>query len=100
MAALTREESALPGQRTWAEVPFGNVWRAETLSPETRAGLPWDPAAPVHIDGTQIRIGGYIDRLDLAVDRRQARVTDYKSGRAPGKPPQIDGRRGIAAVPL
>ena len=91
VAALTREESALPGQRTWAEVPFGNVWRAETLSPETRAGLPWDPAAPVHIDGTQIRIGGYIDRLDLAVDRRQARVTDYKSGRAPGKPPQIDG---------
>ena len=91
LAALTRSETPLPGQRTWAEIPFGNVWRAGALSPETRAGLPWDPAARVHIEGTQVRIGGTIDRLDLSGDRRQARVTDYKSGRLPGQPRQIDG---------
>ena len=89
VAALTREETSLPGQRTWAEIPFGNVWNVKPSS--GRARLPWDPSAPVHIDGTQIRIGGYIDRLDLSDDRRRARVTDYKSGRVPGKPPQIDG---------
>ena len=89
VAALTREETSLPGQRTWAEIPFGNVWNVKPSS--GRARLPWDPSAPVHIDGTQIRIGGYIDRLDLSDDGRRARVTDYKSGRVPGKPPQIDG---------
>jgi hypothetical protein len=45
----------------------------------------------VNIPGTGIRIGGSIDRLDLAGDRSRARVTDYKSGRLKGRPPQLKG---------
>ena len=41
--------------------------------------------APVVIPGTGLRIGGSIDRLDLAADGKTARVTDYKSGRPPGQ---------------
>ena len=90
VAALTRDEIPLPGQRTWAEVPFGSV--REKDSPEAvRTGLPWDPSAQVYIDGTQFRIRGYIDRLDLSGDRRHARVTDFKSGKYPRKTPQMQG---------
>jgi RecB family exonuclease len=45
----------------------------------------------VNIPGTAIRIGGSIDRLDLAGNRSRARVTDYKSGRLRSKPPQLKG---------
>ena len=47
--------------------------------------------ALVNIPGTSIQIGGSIDRLDLAGDRHNARVTDYKSGRLHGRPPQLKG---------
>src|SRR5262249_22259039 len=77
------EESSLPGQRSWAEIPFGDDHRARNLTAEQRARLPWDPLAPVAIPGTNLRIGGSIDRLDLAADGDIARVTDYKSGKPP-----------------
>src|SRR4029077_10984190 len=64
--ALTFEEASLPGQRSWAEIPFGDDYRARNLTPEQRERLPWDPLAPVIIPGTNLRIGGSIDRLDLA----------------------------------
>jgi hypothetical protein len=80
---LTFEEPSLPGQRSWAEIPFGDDYRARNLTPEQRAKLPWDPLAPVVIPGTNLRIGGSIDRLDLAAAGDIARVTDYKSGKPP-----------------
>ena len=43
----------------------------------------------------RIYIGGSIDRLDLAGDKSRARVTDYKSGRPSGRPPQIRGGREL-----
>ena len=73
----------LAGQRSWAEIPFGGDRHARDLTPEQRAKLPWDPLAPVVIPGTNLRIGGSIDRLDLAAAGETARVTDYKSGRPP-----------------
>ena len=85
LVALTFSEPPLPGQRSWAEIPFGGDRRARDLTPEDRAKLPWDPMAPVVIPGTSLRIGGSIDRLDLAADGQTARVTDYKSGRPPGQ---------------
>jgi hypothetical protein len=85
LAALTFSEVKLPGQRSWAEIPFGGDRRARELTPEERAKLPWDPMAPVVIPGTSLRIGGSIDRLDLAADSQTARVTDYKSGKPPGQ---------------
>ena len=83
IVALTFSEDQLSGQRSWAEIPFGGDRRARDLTPEQRATLPWDPLAPVVIPGTNLRIGGSIDRLDLAAAGDVARVTDYKSGKPP-----------------
>ncbi len=89
--ALSHQEDPLPDQRSWAEIPFGGDRKAEGLSEEARLSLPWDPMTAVHIPGTAIHIGGSIDRLDLAGDETLARVTDYKSGRLRGRPPQLKG---------
>ena len=89
--ALMLDEGPLPEQRSWAEVPFGgNPWMGP-LSDESLDRLPWNPRTEVEIPGTKMRIGGSIDRLDLAGSRRDARVTDYKSGKLHGRPPQIKG---------
>jgi hypothetical protein len=91
--ALTHANEPLPKQRSWAEVPFGGVTKAEEIDEAILKTLPWDLAAPVEIPGTGIAIGGFIDRLDLSEDRKMARVTDYKSGRPPSRkePPQLNG---------
>jgi hypothetical protein len=89
--ALSYQQDPLPGQRSWAEIPFGGDRHAQELDEESRQTLPWDPLGPVIIAGTGIAIGGAIDRLDLASDNTQARVTDYKSGKLRGKPPQLKG---------
>jgi hypothetical protein len=77
------------GTRSYSEVPFGGS------EPKSQAALPWDPTTPVEIPGTGFRIGGYIDRLDIAGDARQVRVRDYKSGRAPAPDIVFDGGREL-----
>ena len=77
--ALIWPEEALPGQRSYAEVPFGKD--AQDSDPDRR--LPWNPASEVRVPGTEITITGRIDRLDLAADDTAARVTDYKTGKVP-----------------
>ncbi|MDO8434131.1 MAG: PD-(D/E)XK nuclease family protein [Candidatus Binatus sp.] len=90
--ALSEHDDGLPDQHSWAEIPFGGDPKADDLSEGVRSALPWDPIEPVIIPGTAIRIGGSIDRLDLAGDGSRARVTDYKSGKlGGGKPPQLRG---------
>lgn len=89
--ALSHRDEPLPNQRSWAEIPFGGDRRAEALDDEARAMLPWNAMATVRIPGTEIEIGGSIDRLDLSGDRLKARVTDYKSGKLRGRPPQLKG---------
>lgn len=79
LAALTWEEQALPGQSSFAEVPFGRSFRETRPASE----LPWDPEQEVQISGTDLTIAGVIDRLDISDDGAQARVTDYKTGRIP-----------------
>ncbi len=91
LVALSYHDDPLPGERSWAEVPFGGDPKAIALAEEVRLALPWDPLEPVIIPGTGIRIGGAIDRLDLAGDGSRARVTDYKSGKLRGRPPQLRG---------
>jgi hypothetical protein len=91
-SALTFREAPLPSQRSFAEIPFGIDSDGDAISSEVRARLPWDPYQPVVIPGTTISIGGSIDRLDLA--GHAARVTDYKSGRPPGKNKQLLLRGG------
>jgi hypothetical protein len=85
IAALGYREQSLAGQRSWAEVPFGGDKSVENLTDERRVLLPWDPTVPVVIPETNVAIGGSIDRLDLDDARKIARVTDYKSGKPPGK---------------
>jgi hypothetical protein len=89
VAALGYREQSLVGQRSWAEIPFGGDRSAEHLTDERRALLPWDPTTPVAIPGTTVTIGGAIDRLDLSSTGEIARVTDYKSGKSPGKKPLV-----------
>jgi RecB family exonuclease len=86
--ALSFAEEPLALQRSWAEISFGGG-RGEELSAQARARLPWDPALPVFIPETDIRIGGTIDRLDLSGDAAAARVTDYKTGKMPSIPPVL-----------
>jgi len=76
LTALHCPLAALPGQKSWTEIPFGTQ-----RQDGTRSNLPWDVVTTVEIPGTSIRIQGHIDRLDLAGDGRRARVIDYKTGR-------------------
>jgi hypothetical protein len=87
--ALTVQEEWHPGTRSYTEVPFGG------LQPKSAAALPWDATAPVEIPGTGFRIGGYIDRLDIAGDARHLRVRDYKTGRTPSPDIVFDGGKEL-----
>jgi hypothetical protein len=91
--ALTYREEPLPGQKSWAEIRFGSDPRKRAIHPDDKPGLPWDPFTSVIIPGTDVAIGGSIDRLDVSGGGTIARVTDYKSGRAPDPrfPPVLGG---------
>lgn len=80
--ALKNRFPALPGQKTFVEVPFGSdrVRRTE---------MPWDTSAHFEIPKTDIKISGVVDRVDLSGDGKQARSIDYKSGRTPSKLSEI-----------
>jgi len=84
LAALTFDGPFQPGTRSWTELPFG-----EPEPPLPKRELPWDPCAPVVIPGTDVRVRGSIDRLDLTGDGAAVRVTDYKSGAPPKKPDAV-----------
>ena len=89
VAALVYREQSLAGQRSWAEIPFGGDKSVGNLTDDRRALLPWDPTIPVVIPDTMVAIGGSIDQLDLDGAGKIARVTDYKSGKPPGKKPLV-----------
>lgn len=82
LAALTFEPFEQSGIRSWTEVPFGGADR----TPVSPIDLPWDPARPVTLPGTEIRIAGIIDRLDLWPGAAEVHVHDYKTGQKPKKP--------------
>ncbi|MBO1022876.1 PD-(D/E)XK nuclease family protein [Methylobacterium sp. SD274] len=77
VAIRPQDEDPLPGQKSYAEVPFARVdHNASSL-------MPWDPTRPVRIPSVGFLISGFIDRLDLAGDHSVARVSDYKTGKPP-----------------
>jgi hypothetical protein len=84
IAALQLDAATQGDTKSWTEVPFGDP----TYQVVGR-GLPWDPAAPVTIPGTTVRIQGAIDRLDLRSARAAVRVTDYKTGQRPRQPERL-----------
>ena len=57
----------------------------ENLTDERRALLPWDPTTPVVIPEMTLRSVDRSIELDLEGAGTIARVTDYKSGKPPGK---------------
>ena len=81
--ALCLKLPALPGNRSYAEVTFGNPG-------SDPANDPWDPTATVTIPGTAIRIQGRVDRVDLSRGNKQARLVDYKTGK-PKDPGALNG---------
>jgi hypothetical protein len=87
--ALSFQAQWHAGTRSYSEVPFGGS------TPKSSATLPWDATLPVEIPGTGLRIGGYIDRLDIAGDSRHVRVRDYKSGRTPSPDIVFDGGKEL-----
>jgi len=87
--ALTFCVEALPGARAFSEVPFGGS------EPKSDVALPWDAAKTVGIPGTGFKIAGYIDRLDISGDGRQAMVLDYKTGRVPKDSIILDGGKEL-----
>ncbi|MCP1546273.1 PD-(D/E)XK nuclease family protein [Methylorubrum extorquens] len=83
LAALSHPDAAYAGQTTWVEVPFGGQ-----APKRDGTAVPWDHGLPVEIPGTDIRISGFIDRLDLSECRSEARVRDYKTEK-PRKPTDV-----------
>lgn len=82
-AALLGNMDTLEGQISYAEVPFGGKVHWE------RDDMPWDAEAPVYIPGTDLKLFGFIDRVDLSPTTNKARVIDYKTGKVPKKLPDI-----------
>jgi hypothetical protein len=91
VAIRPQGETPLPGQKSYAEVPFA---RADHVASAT---MPWDPTQPVRIPSVGFLISGFIDRLDLAGDHSVARVSDYKTGKPPkeGEPFIINGGKEL-----
>lgn len=88
-AALAFDDPEATGGPSFSEVPFGGA------EAEDFGEAPWDAAALVEIPGTGFRIRGYIDRLDISQDRLQARVCDYKTGRAIGEDVVLNGGKEL-----
>jgi hypothetical protein len=89
IAALMFGKTTEPDTQSWTEVPFGNADLINPVRP-----LPWNPTLAVAVPGTDIRIQGTIDRLDLRLAKNAVRVTDYKTGACPQKPELIVIRGG------
>jgi hypothetical protein len=84
LKALTLDETFQPGTRSWTELTFGR-----TADGARANGLLWRSDAEVAIPGTEVRIQGSIDRLDLTGDGRAVRVSDYKTGAEPRRADEV-----------
>ena len=76
LRGLVGDEGFLAGTRSWTEMGFG---QNEVDARET----PWDVTESVVIEGTDLRLSGRLDRIDIIASGDAARISDYKSGVAP-----------------
>jgi hypothetical protein len=85
LAGLNYKPFTDPATRSYTEVAFGGALRDEvpTIPP------PWDALLPVVLPGSEIRIQGSIDRLDVKANFAGVRVTDYKTGQRPKEPERM-----------
>jgi hypothetical protein len=89
IAALKFGRTTESETQSWTEVAFGNPDFGDV-----KRSMPWEPKRPVQIPGTNIRIQGSIDRLDLRRTKNAVRVTDYKTGATPPRAEKIVIRGG------
>jgi hypothetical protein len=50
---------------------------------EAAGQAPWDVTKTVLVEGTELRLGGRIDRIDIVAAGTAARISDYKTGAVP-----------------
>jgi hypothetical protein len=74
--ALTQDEAFQPGTKSWTEVGFGSI----DLHPRD---APWNALEQVIVPGTDLRLSGRIDRIDVKAGGEAARISEYKTGAAP-----------------
>lgn len=84
---LAADGATLPDTRTWTELPFG-------LTGVDEGESPWDTSVAVPIAEAGIIFGGRIDRLDVQATGTAARITDYKTGKAPDRAQRITLAQG------
>jgi hypothetical protein len=76
LPGLTRDQPFQAGTRSWTELGFGDADSTET-------GGPWPASREAVIGQAMLRLGGRIDRVDLAQDGERIRISDYKTGATP-----------------
>lgn len=88
LRGLTIDELFQTGTRSWTELGFGQA--VATVD----ADLPWPVEREVLIGEAQLRLGGRIDRVDLAANGEAVRISDYKTGATPRNADSIVIDRG------
>ena len=85
LRGLTIDESFEPDTTSWSEVEFGLP-----VAPQG-ARAPWPLDGEIVIGKEKLRLGGRIDRVDMAAGGRAVRISDYKTGAAPRphRPPRM-----------
>lgn len=77
--SLTFDDGQAAWQESYAEVRFGYTTSSD--ADDDRVSLPWRQNAAVVLPGTDLRVRGVIDRLELDRNGRRVRVVDFKSGK-------------------
>jgi len=88
LSALMWPLPKFKGQKSYVEVPFGGLEDGED-------NAPWDRNALVAVPGSDLKLRGKIDRLDLDAKSINARVIDYKTGRCPDEEPGLDNGKEL-----
>lgn len=86
LRGLTVDESFQSGTRSWTELAFGDG--------SSDGDAPWQGMQNIVIGDAGLRLGGRIDRLDLAAAGDRVRISDYKTGATPANAAGIVIDRG------
>lgn len=88
LRGLTVDTSFEVDTTSWTEVGFG-----QRSAPED-ARSPWPLQGEIYIGSSKLKLGGRIDRVDLAAGGRGVRISDYKTGATPRRADKIVLDRG------
>ncbi|MCI0631864.1 MAG: PD-(D/E)XK nuclease family protein [Phycisphaerales bacterium] len=88
LRGLTVDEPFQTGTRSWSEMGFGQP------NPAAATDVPWPADREVLIGEARLRLGGRIDRVDLAAGGEAVRISDYKTGATPRNADRIVVDRG------